>query len=191
MYSTNYLSFLLLTILILDFANVCFCRIPIIGGKDLDLHWLFVEVASRGGIEKEFNCRVLQGFQFTPLWHQGFICDDRSYILTLCQSMHYNNMTDYVDIVKTARWEYSTRPIYGWGNVGSKQKSTAGWLAAFPVFEPHWQVTSKKAPLIETCGQLRDKVVKQHQSLKLTGSKLKIESPWLHCIPVPLFRSTV
>lgn len=42
--------------------------------------------------------------------------------------------------MKTARWEYSTRPIYGWGNVGSKQKSTAGWLAAFPVFEPHWQI---------------------------------------------------
>ena len=39
-----------------------------------------------------------------------------------------------------ARWEYSTRPVYGWGDVGSTQKSTAGWLAAFPVFEPHWQI---------------------------------------------------
>lgn len=58
----------------------------------------------------------------------------------MCQFMHYFNRTDYVDIVKTARWEYSTQPIYGWGNVGSKQKSTAGWLAAFPVFEPHWQI---------------------------------------------------
>ncbi|KAG5562556.1 hypothetical protein RHGRI_005327 [Rhododendron griersonianum] len=75
---------------------------------------------------EEFNRRVLEGFQVTPLWNQGFICDD--------------GRTDYVDIVKTARWEYSTRPIYGWGNVGSKQKSTAGWLAAFPVFEPHWQI---------------------------------------------------
>jgi len=27
-------------------------RIPIIGGKELDLHRLFVEVTSRGGIEK-------------------------------------------------------------------------------------------------------------------------------------------
>ncbi|KAH7835903.1 hypothetical protein Vadar_031017 [Vaccinium darrowii] len=52
MYSTNYLSILLVTILILDFANVCFCRIPIIGGKDLDLHRLFMEVTSRGGIKK-------------------------------------------------------------------------------------------------------------------------------------------
>lgn len=45
-----------------------------------------------------------------------------------------------METVKTARWEYSTRPIYGWGNVDLKQKSTAGWLAAFPVFEPHWQM---------------------------------------------------
>jgi len=42
--------------------------------------------------------------------------------------------------VKSARWEYSTKPVYGWGNVSSKQKATAGWLAAFPVFEPHWQI---------------------------------------------------
>ncbi|KAB1204377.1 Tocopherol cyclase, chloroplastic [Morella rubra] len=75
---------------------------------------------------QEFNKRVFEGFQVTPLWHQGFIRDD--------------GRSDYVDTVSTARWEYSTRPIYGWGNVGSKQKSTAGWLAAFPVFEPHWQI---------------------------------------------------
>ncbi|XP_062098762.1 tocopherol cyclase, chloroplastic [Humulus lupulus] len=75
---------------------------------------------------QEFNRRVLEGFQVTPLWHQGSICDD--------------GRSNYVDTVKTARWEYSTRPIFGWGDVASKQKSTAGWLAAFPVFEPHWQI---------------------------------------------------
>ncbi|KAM7490423.1 hypothetical protein LguiA_033344 [Lonicera macranthoides] len=75
---------------------------------------------------QEFDQTVLEGFQVTPLWHQGSITDD--------------GRTDYVEIVKTARWKYSTRPIYGWGNVGSKQKATAGWLAAFPVFEPHWQI---------------------------------------------------
>ncbi|KAL0323833.1 UNVERIFIED_CONTAM: putative tocopherol cyclase, chloroplastic [Sesamum calycinum] len=75
---------------------------------------------------QEFNRRVAEGFQVTPLWHQGFIRDD--------------GRTNYTEIVKTARWAYSTRPVYGWGNVGSKQKSTAGWLAAFPVFEPHWQI---------------------------------------------------
>lgn len=48
--------------------------------------------------------------------------------------------TDYVETVPTARWEYSTRPIYGWGDSGKEQKATAGWLAALPVFEPHWQI---------------------------------------------------
>ncbi|KAJ7958570.1 Tocopherol cyclase [Quillaja saponaria] len=75
---------------------------------------------------QEFDKRVLEGFQVTPLWHQGFIRDD--------------GRSNYVETVKTARWEYSTRPVYGWGSVDSKQKSTAGWLAAFPVFEPHWQI---------------------------------------------------
>ena len=42
--------------------------------------------------------------------------------------------------VKSVKWAYSTRPIYGWGDTGADQKSTAGWLAAMPVFEPHWQV---------------------------------------------------
>jgi len=46
----------------------------------------------------------------------------------------------HVQTVETARWQYSTRPVYGWGDVKSRQKSTAGWLAAFPVFEPHWQI---------------------------------------------------
>ncbi|PWZ20004.1 putative tocopherol cyclase, chloroplastic [Zea mays] len=49
-------------------------------------------------------------------------------------------MSNYVPNVQTARWEYSTRPVYGWGDVKSKQLSTAGWLAAFPFFEPHWQI---------------------------------------------------
>jgi tocopherol cyclase len=39
-------------------------------------------------------------------------------------------------------FDISVVPICGWGGHGSgKQKSTAGWLAAFEVFEPHWQVT--------------------------------------------------
>ncbi|XP_062218839.1 probable tocopherol cyclase, chloroplastic [Phragmites australis] len=75
---------------------------------------------------QEFSNRVLEGFQVTPIWHQGFIRDD--------------GRSKYVPNVQTARWEYSTRPVYGWGDVKSKQLSTAGWLAAFPLFEPHWQI---------------------------------------------------
>lgn len=75
---------------------------------------------------KEFLNRVEEGFQVTPTWHQGSLRD--------------NGRTNYVETVPTARWEYSTRPIYGWGDSGTVQKATAGWLAALPVFEPHWQV---------------------------------------------------
>ncbi|KAG0493948.1 hypothetical protein HPP92_004942 [Vanilla planifolia] len=75
---------------------------------------------------QEFHKRVSEGFQVSPLWHQGCLRDD--------------GRSNYLQTVKTARWEYSTRPVYGWGDVKSKQKSTAGWLAAFPVFEPHWQI---------------------------------------------------
>ncbi|KAJ3692244.1 hypothetical protein LUZ60_012594 [Juncus effusus] len=75
---------------------------------------------------EEFDKRVSEGFQVTPVWHQGSIRDD--------------GRSSYVETVKSARWRYSTKPVYGWGDVKSKQKSTAGWLAAFPVFEPHWQV---------------------------------------------------
>ncbi|CAM6089266.1 unnamed protein product [Calypogeia fissa] len=74
----------------------------------------------------EFWQRVEQGFQVTPTWHQGFVVD--------------NGRSEYAETVETVRWEYSTEPIYGWGDIGYEQKATAGWLAAFPFFEPHWQV---------------------------------------------------
>ncbi|KAG9456117.1 hypothetical protein H6P81_000625 [Aristolochia fimbriata] len=75
---------------------------------------------------QEFSRRVVEGFQVSPIWHQGSIRDD--------------GRSTYVQTVETASWEYSTRPFYGWGDVGSKQKSTASWPAALPVFEPHWQI---------------------------------------------------
>lgn len=33
---------------------------------------------------QEFNRRVLEGFQVTPLWHQGFIRDDGRWTFYLC-----------------------------------------------------------------------------------------------------------
>lgn len=48
--------------------------------------------------------------------------------------------SSYAKTVGAVRWEYSTQPVYGWGDIGFEQKATAGWLAAFPFFEPHWQV---------------------------------------------------
>lgn len=44
--------------------------------------------------------------------------------------------------VDRCEWSFTVEPRYGWGNAGEKQKATAGWLAALPVFEPHWQARS-------------------------------------------------
>lgn len=76
--------------------------------------------------DQDFSSKVEEGFQVSPFWHQGFLCDDgRSPDMTTA---------------KTIKWAYSTRPIYGWGDIDRNQRATAGWLAALPVFEPHWQV---------------------------------------------------
>ena len=68
----------------------------------------------------------------------------------------------------TAEFDMMIRPVAGWGNYpplsstvytttpsnttyipknvgGYRQYSTAGWLASFPVFEPHWQITMAHA----------------------------------------------
>ncbi|XBJ10021.1 hypothetical protein VPH35_014978 [Triticum aestivum] len=76
------------------------------------------------------ECRQSFCFMYSvenPFFRDGMTALDRT-------------LSKYVPNVQTARWEYSTRPVYGWGDVTSKQKSTAGWLAAFPFFEPHWQI---------------------------------------------------
>ena len=40
-------------------------------------------------------------------------------------------------------FDMTIAPLAGWGDDrgGARQRSTAGWLAGFAVFEPHWQVT--------------------------------------------------
>jgi tocopherol cyclase len=39
-------------------------------------------------------------------------------------------------------FDMTIQPLCGWGGTTlSDQKSTAGWLSSFPVFEPHWQIT--------------------------------------------------
>jgi tocopherol cyclase len=39
-------------------------------------------------------------------------------------------------------FDFVVEPLCGWGGTtADEQKSTAGWLSSFPIFEPHWQVT--------------------------------------------------
>ncbi|MEB3283217.1 MAG: tocopherol cyclase family protein [Lyngbya sp.] len=85
-------------------------------------HWGETDLTSTPAyLEPElFNHHIRQGYQVTTTWHQGILHDPGTQ--------------------QTCRWEYSTRPIYGWGNVGQPQQSTAGWLSFLPIFEPGWQI---------------------------------------------------
>jgi tocopherol cyclase len=68
----------------------------------------------------EFTQNIQEGYQATAKLNQGIIIDPGSH--------------------KYCRWEYEIEPIYGWGNQNSLQQSTAGWLSAFQIFEPGWQI---------------------------------------------------
>lgn len=68
----------------------------------------------------EFEHHVQQGYQATATWNQGVLHDPGS-----------NNY---------CRWQYEIQPVYGWGNKGGPQQSTAGWLSFLPIFEPGWQI---------------------------------------------------
>ena len=52
---------------------------------------------------------------------------------------------DLPSTVTGARWAFSVRPVSGWGAPREQQRATAGWLAALPVFEPHWQARAAQA----------------------------------------------
>ena len=74
----------------------------------------------RGLLEPEMFDRTIQeGYQVSATLHQGRLQEPSG---------------------KTARWCYQVQPIDGWGNRGERQRSTAGWLASLPVFEPGWQI---------------------------------------------------
>jgi tocopherol cyclase len=70
-------------------------------------------------LPERFDRSIQEGYQVTADWHQGNLQEPNG---------------------KTARWQYQTQPIYGWGNIGKPQQSTAGWLSFLPIFEPGWQI---------------------------------------------------
>jgi hypothetical protein len=79
--------------------------------------------------QKVFQDTVEEGFQATTTWHQGAIRDAPG----TCPG-------DLPATVPCAKWAFNVRPVYGWGESGYPQRSTARWLSSLPVFEPHWQV---------------------------------------------------
>lgn len=124
-------------------------------------------------VQDRFGKLVDQGYQATLTWHQGkssgpHVCmwsssdtatEVRQWLVCLgsLESDDSSAAGDLRPTVKSIKWAYSTRPVYGWGNSGADQKSTAGWLAALPVFEPHWQVhsSSSSSATFKPCQHLR------------------------------------
>jgi tocopherol cyclase len=68
----------------------------------------------------DFDRHIQEGYQATATFHQGKLRDPGS--------------------GDTAHWQYTIKPVYGWGNSNSPQQSTAGWLSQFQIFEPGWQI---------------------------------------------------
>lgn len=67
-----------------------------------------------------FEQSGIEGYQATATLNQGRLHDPGS--------------------GRSAEWHYQIKPIYGWGNSGKPQQSTAGWLSQFQIFEPGWQI---------------------------------------------------
>jgi tocopherol cyclase len=83
----------------------------------------------------EWKAKVASGFQILPTQFLGRIRgrDGTKGGLTNEGALQVNEKCDF---------DFSIDPVCGWGDADSiDQKSTAGWLASFSVFEPHWQVT--------------------------------------------------
>lgn len=69
---------------------------------------------------KIFEHHIPEGYQATATVHQGKLLSPQG--------------------ETTAAWHYTTEPLYGWGDTGQPQQSTAGWLSQFQIFEPGWQI---------------------------------------------------
>lgn len=94
-----------------------------------------------------WNKRVKTGFQVLPDRLQGKVQGHDGSL---------GGVNPGQGIAKSCEFDMTIKPLSGWGDDDfdsvdkqtnkqvksrAKQRSTAGWLASFSVFEPHWQVT--------------------------------------------------
>ncbi|KAI3697085.1 hypothetical protein L6452_29827 [Arctium lappa] len=121
--------------------------IPIVGGKDLDLHHLFVEVTSRGGIKKVLEEKkwkeVTNSFSFPPsATNASFIL--RKYYMSL---IHHFEQVYYF---KAKAWTPVSTDT--WQSTKSTLTSTSGMSKAvlpLPEFQMN-QMKQQRSPSAET-----------------------------------------
>ena len=80
----------------------------------------------------DFSKRVYSGFQMLPTRLQGTLHGHDGSLGGILKGQ---------GIPGECTYDMTITPISGWGDDELGQKSTAGWLASYQVFEPHWQVT--------------------------------------------------
>lgn len=110
-----------------------------------------------------FDRCIQEGYQATATWHQGVLNDPAG---------------------TSARWQYKIQPIYGWGDGGKLQQSTAGWLSSLQIFEPGWQILMAHGLAtgwIEWRGQRYEFVDAPAYSEKNWGGAFPQKWFWLNC----------
>lgn len=123
--------------------------------------------------ESSFNAAVAEGFQASATWHQGRIIASEDGAAGTLKST-----------VPSCSWALSIRPVIGWGDEGSRQRATAGWLASLPVFEPHWQVLmahGEASGWIEWGGQRYDFTNAAAYAEKNWGGGFPTRWCWIQC----------
>lgn len=88
----------------------------------------------------------------------------------------FGGLFDDTDEVCTCDFDFHVVPLCGWGDVDGTQKSTAGWLASFEVFEPHWQVTMADA---RASGQ----ITWNNQTYEFVDAPFYAEKNWGAALP--------
>jgi tocopherol cyclase len=80
----------------------------------------------------EWDQTVESGFQILPTYIKGRVDGKDGRV---------GDILDDTGERFKCEFDIRVQPIVGWGGTKpEEQRSTAGWLASFPVFEPHWQI---------------------------------------------------
>lgn len=119
----------------------------------------------------EFMVDVQSGFQFTPRRLQGKLVGHDGSNGGVLQGEGQAGECEY---------DLSIEPLAGWGDTEQGQKSTAGWLASYAVFEPHWQVTMAD-------GRASGHVVWKGERYKIKNAPFYAEKNWGGSFPIKWF----
>ena len=130
------------------------------------------EIYYKAALTKEYWKRVVKsGFQVLPNSLVGKVRGRDGTIGGILDEDHDK------DIVLTCDFDFTIEPICGWGGTQEvEQKSTAGWLSSFPIFEPHWQITMADARATGT-------VVWKGTSYTFTDAPFYAEKNWGAALP--------